>query len=315
MRILLSIMTLCFCVCLSLETRADYSYHSTNLVNQIKPNPIVRSKPTSSLKLASVQFLTDTNNVSLKNIELDVKTRCQMAGYYKKITDCTASGEAYGARCSDDTNIYFEASERSEADNYVAGCCSKIYSVLNPKDCSDNSYASGNSCLLGKGQQNGGKWVYECICNRSSYPYGSDAPCISGESFDEKDVCKSISKEDGTVKTYYKSCCRVSGSGAYIQCDSNNHEEGSGNYCIVNGNILYQRCSCNSNYDFRKSDCNTFLLDGCDICRQGSIDYIREENCYRVCSDTRYQDLERFYKNEGLERLYSIMNNLGIMEE
>ena len=175
MRILLSIIALCFCVCLSYEAGAYVSYHYTNLVNNIKPNLIVRSKPTSQfIKIASVQFLTDGNTLNFQTTELDVKSRCYMAGYYKKQSDCTESGENYGVRCVDDENISFTAEEKTEAEQYVAGCCSKVYSVADPKDCLNNSYYSGNRCLLGKGQTNGGKWVYECVCNRSTYPYGED---------------------------------------------------------------------------------------------------------------------------------------------
>ena len=282
----------------------------------IKPNPIVRSKPTSQfIKLASVQFLTDGNTLNFQTTELDVKSRCYMAGYYKKQSDCTESGENYGVRCVDDENISFTAEEKTEAEQYVAGCCSKVYSVADPKDCLNNSYYSGNRCLLGKGQTNGGKWVYECVCNRSTYPYGEDAPCSDASDFDEKDICKSINKADGKVKTYYKRCCVTGGNGAYRQCDDNNHEIGKGDYCIVNGSALYQTCECNSNYDFRKSSCTTFLLDVSDVCKQGSVEYIREENCYKVCSDNKYEDLERFYKDDGLGYLYNVMKNLGIMEE
>ena len=323
MRILLSIMALCFCVCLSYKAEADVSYHYTYLVNNIKPNLTVRSKPTSifsqtnlmPIKLASVQFLTDDRNLKFQTGTINVKERCVLAGYYQKASDCTGAGKNYGVRCADDESMSFTATEKTVAEQYVAGCCDKVYSVLDPKDCQNNSYYSGNRCLLGKGQINGGNWAYECICNRSTYPFGEDQSCLSGSKFDEKDICKSISNVDGKIKTYYKRCCITTGNGAYSQCSEDNHEIGSGDYCIVDGTALYQSCVCNSNYDLRKSDCSTFLLDATDVCKRGSVEYVRYENCYRVCSNNKYEDLDRFYKGGGLGYLYNTVKNLGLMEE
>ena len=92
MRILFSIIALCFCMLFSNETRADYLYHSTYLVNKIKPNLTVRSKPTSQfIKLASVQFLTDGTQLKFDNKKGDVKSQCASLGYVLNVDKCSSA--------------------------------------------------------------------------------------------------------------------------------------------------------------------------------------------------------------------------------
>ena len=61
-------------------------------------------------RYASVSLLTDDNDLTFKPVEtLDVKTRCQMSGYYMTKASCTSAGKRYGPRCSDDKNFSFSA--------------------------------------------------------------------------------------------------------------------------------------------------------------------------------------------------------------
>jgi len=262
-----------------------------------------------AVKVASVSFLKTGVGTAAQYQTLNIETRCKMAGYHTTQSACTTKGLRYGIRCSEDKSLIFGTGEQTSAQTYVAGCCGKEFTVEDPKDCPDNSSYSGERCFVGVGQASGGKYMYECTCNRNTYPFGDDNPCASGYSGDESRMCKS----DG--KKYYASCCPTSGSNAYKQCSSAEHKVGSGNNCVVNGVKLSERCVCDSRYDYRKANCSTFVIDGNDYCRDGSVDYIQRDNCYTVCSDNTYQDLDRFYKNDGLKKLYDLLSNLGLKEE
>ena len=223
-----------------------------------------------AVKTAAVSFLKTDASVAAQYETLDIETRCKMAGYYTTKSACTAKGLRYGIRCSEDQSLVFGTGEKSAAESFVAGCCGKEFTVEDPKECPNNSSYSGERCFIGLGQGDlGGKYLYECTCNRNTYPFGTDNPCASGQSGDESRMCQS----DG--KKYYASCCPTSGSNAYKQCPSNEHKVGSGDSCVVNGVKLSERCVCDSHYDYRKANCSTFVIDGNDYCRDGSIDYIQ----------------------------------------
>ena len=150
-----SIIGLLFFVCLTNIVYAYSSSHNTNLVNQIKPNPITRSKPTStafsgggldlnllkssSIKLASVQFLTDRNSISFDKGEVDIKTKCASLGFVIPVSDCVSPMKP-SYLCSSEIND-------SGASQYTTGCCnSNLYTAPNANECTDNSTALNDSC-------------------------------------------------------------------------------------------------------------------------------------------------------------------------
>ena len=294
----------------------DTSFHGSTSSVKIESNPKFDSvsKPAYP-QYASVSFLQSETKLDFNGGEpLKVSVRCKMAGYYTTKAECAQKGSKYGPKCSDDKSLSFTAEEKNEADGYVAGCCGKNFSVADPEACPNNSSYSGNSCPVGSGQGYNSNRIYECVCNRNTYAFGADNPCPSSYSPDEKTICQSVDKS-GKTQSYYKTCCPTTGKNAYTQCDVNGHLLGSGNSCLVSGKTLYEKCVCDSRYDTRKSNCKTFLLDGSDVCRLNSVDYIQSENCYTVCSNSSYEDLDRFYTDGGLGFVYSIAKNLGLMEE
>ena len=86
----------------SFPTTASLIFHDDISFVKINPNPKLGSKP-AYFRYASVSLLTDDNDLTFKPVEtLDVKTRCQMSGYYMTKASCTSAGKRYGPRCSDD---------------------------------------------------------------------------------------------------------------------------------------------------------------------------------------------------------------------
>ena len=198
MRMLFSIITLCFCVCFSYTAEAALSYHNTHLVNNIKPNLTVRSKPTSvfsqtklmPIRLASVEFLTHEYQLKFDNKKGDVKSQCAALGYVLPVSQCDKSdGYQPSYLCSSEKSM----KDVDGAENYTSGCCNtKLYTASSANGCSDNSTATGDYCYWG------GSKHYRCFCDNIRYPYREytdtdlnakeGMPCGQGE-FDYTDVC------------------------------------------------------------------------------------------------------------------------------
>ena len=310
MRILLSIMTLCFCVCLSLEARADYSYHSTNLVNEIKPNPIVGSKPTSSLKLASVQFLSDTNGISFDIGKLDVKTQCASLGYTINVSNCKGSMKP-SYLCDRDLPSV------SGANQYTTGCCnSDLYTAAKPEDCQNNSTSVNDTCYY-EGAS-GKKKYYRCSCDRTVYPYGEDDnPCSNGIYNYNNSCTARVMNQSGTAisKTFYSSCCPSD----YQVCEGKYVGEGS--FCTVKTGsgsndyeTRYQRCICSSSYD---TICSDLMIDPSDYCEDyRNRKFTRSNNCENSCDQTRETNIDKYLYGRVWHCLYekdgaSIKNTEG----
>lgn len=286
----------------SLVQAAYLSYNtiSVNIGSNPKPNLKFVSKP-AYLKYASVTFITQTDGVNFVDYEQDIEAACKAAGYYLDKAAALRLGTCEAGRTGPVCPL-------EGGSNWVAGCCSsKKYPVSDPSACANNTTYSGESCTIGLDSGKTQK-VYRCACERSVYVFGTDDPCISGSVFDEADICR-----DYQGKSYYKRCCS---SSVYTQeCRIEEHLLGVGDSCRINGKNKYASCQCESRYNMRETNCNTFLLDGTDKCILNGIKYIQHDNCYQVCSETNYQDLERYYQNDGLKKLYSILQNLGIIEE
>ncbi len=258
---------------------SSYLSEYTNLV-EIKPNPTrVGSKPSlSKIKLASVSFITDNHETQFVDYNLDIEAACKAAGYYTTKSKCTEQDSYWGPSCP-----------LSGGDEYVSGCCSKkIYTVDRPEQCknSNNMSYSGNSCVISNNDGTNSR-RYHCSCDRSTYPFGADNPCAVGSSFDESRMC---TDEEG--KSYYASCCVLSDFTSV--CDASKHLVGSGNSCLIDGEIRWQSCSCASGYNIQ---CSTWLYDESDYCTPPgkSIRYTTDDNCYDTCSGAGYEDLRYYF--------------------
>ena len=263
--------------------------HNTNLVDQIKPNPTTRSKPTAEFslsgyrKLAAVEFLSSGKDFNY-HIELDVKTQCMALGYAVLASKC--SGDLVPSRlCSLEDSI--AAGDKTEAAKYTTGCCDKkVYQVTDPNLCSTtsnytNSSYSGDYCVLADGVSR----RYQCACDRARYPFGPDNTCGS-QPYDEKNMCQA----DG--KTYYARCCDTSIYNK--ECKASEHLSGNGDYCRRNGKDYYNSCSCHPDYHVT---CTTWLYDTSNVCTNDSgVKLTTSSNCYNACTQEGYEDLQYYFR-------------------
>lgn len=267
------------------------SYHNTNLVEQIKPNPMARSKPTHT-QFASVQFLESDTDLTFKNKAGDVKTRCAALGYPLEVSQCSGALKP----------SYLCSSEISDADaaNYTSGCCnSNLYTADNSESCQNNATAVNDFCYWG------GKKKYRCSCNRNRYPYST----LAGEGcgnleFNANDKCVATNA-DGVSVSYYASCVPA----GYQECNLNDHLVGKGLSARVerNGNtiVLYESCECSASFD---TYCPTEKLinAGKDyIC----TDYRNKQlthysNCETDCTQTAETNLDNYLYGKAWHCLY-----------
>ena len=263
--------------------------HNTNLVDQIKPNPTTRSKPTAEFslstypKLAAVEFLSSGKDFNYE-ITLDVKTQCMSMGYAVLASKC--SGNLVPSRlCSLEDSI--AAGDKTEASKYTTGCCdTKIYQVTDPNACPTttnymNSTYSGDYCVLADGVSR----RYQCACNRATYPFGPDNGCATGSVYDEKNKCQA----DG--KTYYARCCNPTTYSK--ECKASEHLSGNGDYCTRGGKDYYSSCSCHPDYNIV---CSTWLYNTGDVCNDNGIKKTTSSNCYNACTQEGYEDLQYYFR-------------------
>ena len=291
MRILLSIIALCFCVCLSYEAEADVSYHYTNLVNNIKPNLIVRSKPTSQfIKLASVQFLTDGNALDFKKVELDVKTQCQVSGYVLPVSSCDKLGKNSGILCPlNDDNA-----------KYTDKCCDKSYDKKSEEECNNNAVLSSDFCM--RGASDAVEKYYKCECPESAYPYVQENDCPAGYRLDHNPA--KVCEANGEKR--YSTCIPKS----YVDCSKEGSVNGVngllGNYAtghgfLQDGTEVFAECRCPS--DYTNYGCSTFLLTT-DVCKKDDRTYYKDGDCYSGCTDSSLFDADYYYKQSALRCLF-----------
>jgi len=272
---------------------ASFDFHKNLTFVKINSNPTLKfeSKP-SSLKLASVQFLSDSNRISFDKGEVDVKTECASLGFVIPISECK-SPMVPSYLCSSELS-------REGAANYTTGCCnSNLYTAATMDSCTNNATALDDSCYWG------GSKKYRCACDRSRYPYSEleGEGCGSNGDFNVNNKCMA---PDATGKqvSYYTNCCPTS----YEECDASKHMVGSGNSCRVEtskGNIIhkYEECVCSSNY---QTPCSgNMLIDGSDYCRYNNTIYTRENNCESSCDQTRETNVDSYLYNNVWHCLYS----------
>jgi len=269
------------------------SYHDTNLVEQIKPKPMARSKPTS-VKLASVSFLKSDTGIDFSTGSLDIKSECGALGYAINVSQCTGDMKP-SHLCSSEIN-------KTGANQYTTGCCnSKIYTAVNSESCTNNSTALvSDKCYFG----NESKWKYRCACDRSRFPFSTitGEGCGATGSFNVNNSCQAYEPSTNKTETYYMGCCPNS----YSECNADNHEVGSGNSCRVqSGNTIinkYESCHCASHYD---TVCdNGRLIDVSNICRKGNIIYTTESNCESNCTKTSETNLDDYLYQRVWHCLY-----------
>lgn len=272
------------------------SYLDTNLVEQIKPNPMARSKPTNNyLKFASVSFLQSDTKLDFKSNEIDVAKQCAMLGYTKLASSCTGNLQP-SYLCS-------ASIDRTGAEKYTTGCCnSKVYTAENTSECGNNSAALNDSCYFGRE----GKRRYRCSCDRGRYPYStkSGEGCGSLGDFNVNDTCKAPDN-NGAEVTYYGSCCPSS----YNECDYNKHHVGKGNSCRIKKGesvvVKYETCECSSSYD---TICqNNAMIDASDYCLDPNVSgriLTRDNNCESKCTQTSETNLDSEFKDKFWHCLY-----------
>ena len=273
MRILLCIFMLCFCVSISHTVVADYSHHSTYLVNKIKPNQKVGSKPTSSsyIKLASVQFLGIQNERSLEY------TCLPEAGWYfdevkKECLPADCSGYPYQYSGGSNPQLEMCALKGDERD--VSRCLTTNTYYFKCNNCSGNLSKDGN----------GG-----CKCDREIYRIKASDGCPDNKDFINKDnPCIEISSA-GVQTLYYEGC----------ECPSD-WEECTGSFVGVEpscptsgGKTKYKSCKCNYSY-VRCDGIYEYHPEGAASCTEGSI--TKYSSCYTCLPSEGYiGDLNKYW--------------------
>lgn len=286
-------------LCCSNSVGAYSSYSNTNLVDQIKPNPITRSKPTAPhIKYASVQFLQSDTQLNFASDKIDIKMQCAALGYAIPASSCTGIMKP-GKACSSESGM-----TAAEANNYVLGCCnSELYTVDSPSSCADNSTSVNDFCVF----RDGGK-KYRCKCDRTMYPYNEDDNPCSGD-YNQYGTCKApvmMSTGSAVTKTFYSSCC----PSTYQVCDGK--MSGEGGFCTVKSGesyeIKYQNCVCSSSYD---TICSGMMIDPSDYCtddKHPGKKLTRSTNCEGTCTLTRETNIDNYlygnvwhclYKSDG----------------
>lgn len=275
-----------FCAAISLmiinaaNSYAFYVSHDTNLV-EIKPNPTrVEPKPAfSSVKLASVTFITN-DDASKFDFKLgNVQQQCAALGYPLKASSCK-NGAAYAqALCSSHPDML----DNAEASLYTKGCCNPDY-YNTTAACSNNHTAE--VCVA----YNGTKYNH-CGCDKGVYPFSEDAGCPAGQVLNLANSCTET--VHGITTTYYTSCC----PSAYQECDASNHEVGSGGFCVgknASGELVtkYEYCGCASHYDTVCGEGK--LIDVSNVCRKGGLIYTRESNCESNCTKTSETNIDDY---------------------
>lgn len=248
------------------------SYNNTNLVNQIKTNPTISSKPTTSyIKLAYVDFIVG------KNKSPKFTQRCY-GGWVLVDGICTpkpCDGYPYGrwnpqrAMCS------------TLGDSCVSGDELKIKC----KNCANN---------LSKDDEGG------CYCNKSTYPFNdSDTPCGKYASFDvEADFCEFINTDNTRVK-YYKGCVCPAG---WERCDRSDLD-GVGEACESYGKDWYSTCKCKDRYDELCEDANERPVgDGCTY--NGITKYVSCLTCDPAKNE--YHDLNEYWCDVDWIKIHTI---------
>jgi len=287
---------LLFLSCFASSFEAKSSAHNIDLVNQIKPNPTTRSKPTSvfsqtnltPIKLASVQFLTDGNQLNFEVGEVDDKTKCASLGYTIPVSKCSGAQKP-SYLCSSEVSL-------SGATDYTTNCCnSNLYTVSKADSCGNNSVALSDTCSYDRDGDNKVEKYYRCACDRSRYPYSelSGEGCGSKGSFDVNNKCVAPDA-GGNLISYYTSCCPSS----YKDCTKEgDHLVGQGNSCRVedsNGNIThkYEECVCSSSYDTICPD--TMLINSSDTCTDNKGKFTRDNNCESSCTQTIETNIDSY---------------------
>ena len=284
---------LCFFCCV---TEAYCSLLNTDLVYSIKPNPKVSSKPTS-IKLASVSFLTNDSGVSFNGAELDAKTKCLVSGYGMQVSTCIGLGKNPGVLCP-----YNDATQGVE---YADNCCDVTYNHLIDDNCEDNSRLSSSYCLRSTGSSNDAVRYYRCECSEIAYPYMKDEDCPAGYQIDYNpaNMCSANGEKrySTCIPKTYKDCSKegiVNGSRGGLVGSAL-----SGYGMLADGTLVYDVCVCPS--QFMYSDCETFLLDIEATCYNDGRYYYKAGNCYTGCDGNDLKDADYYYKDYALRCLYS----------
>ena len=230
-------------ICIANTFNAYSSNHNTHLINQIKPNPITRSKPTSShIKLASVQFLGKNDKTLYYN--------CTGGWVFDTIKGGCKAKECNGYP-------YAAGSKQAEMCAQQEVCLSGNDVKIKCLECKDNLEKDG---------------VGGCRCNTADYPYNNkNAPCPSNASFDTSNVC-SVLDDNGNSIMHYAGCvCPQS----WQICLKSNHHKGVGEACKTADKVEYHvSCMCESEYNLTCADYYQAPANEFDKCEDmGGIKY------------------------------------------
>jgi len=294
------------------------SYHDTNLVTQIKPNPTDSSKPTSAyVKFASVHFLPASNRMLLK-------LRC-------------ASGYTYeGDRCKPnpcDRNKYPLTTQPDPKKGTIESCqsghnfyfgylaCNDGYhkdkNLCVENDCSSYPYAelptddsigviNTEACILPTAEKYQYKscysgWTYnsgacnETVCNGSVYPYADHPGSKAGGV---------ISCKSGLITHYGYSSCNEGWdkNGGYCNvhnCDATTYpytsnpgaDAGKQITCKSAENTYWGYTECNDGWTLRGGQCIENPCEGysltacvskgvCSSCKRGATMKYKIDTCF-----------------------------------
>ena len=278
-----------FFLCFANTGNTYYSTHSTYLANQIKPNPITRSKPTSShIKLASVQFLGKNDKTLNYSCRED-------GGWVETENGCEP------AACSD--YPYHGGSPELEMCTSTSTCLSGGTWKYKCDDC-----RSEYNLTLKNGR---------CFCDTSIYPHNSlNNPCPDNNTeINKTDMCQEINSSR-TLVEYYKGCKCPSG---WDTCTSNQFLVGIGDACTASddGKSYYVACECDANH---QTTCGDFYhtpiglpchyrgvtkYEGCEYCSiaEGKIhsslkdQYWCDESTGQYVNWVEWENVSEFFRD------------------
>ena len=218
------------------------SYSSTNLVEQIKPNPTVGSKPTASYtKIASVSFLPEY------------------------------SGYKVGFGCDEGYTLVNGKCEPNTCEGYPYEDATLVANCTASESCkSGNGYKyKCTTCKDGLSLSGGG-----CSCDLSLYPYDEvNNPCPYLYDNETSSTCSEINA-NGTKRVHYAGCkCPES----WQKCDGE-HQKGLGTACESYGEKSYYNCGCQEVYN--KTCLDSRPTDSGDYCLNLSDGVRYYDECY-----------------------------------
>lgn len=229
------------------ETRADYLSSSASHLVDIKTQPnTIGTKPTSSsIKYASVSFITDRKKY--------VDFNCNPGWTIK----------SHGCEPNDCKGFPYANQEEIKNCKTVDTCQSGDVMKYRCTSCADNLIPNGS----------GG-----CMCDTNKFPYNVvNNPCVSGVYNASGPICSEFDAK-GIASTYY-SDCKCPADGGWKLCNTAKITGDENSAICYSENIkYYSKCRCSNEY--KETCAKSEPTDYNDYCinPETSVKYYKE--CY-----------------------------------